>query len=148
MRIIGENIAWDDGDTVVIRFVRKRKPNEVDGEMLSDSYTYRRVNGFWPGEGQWWSDKTDFDMTKAWHEYRLRVPQMESAPQPTQTILDAPAEPLPQEFWYLYDDDRGEHEDAVFADELTALRHAVERGMKAEKRTWGPLVVNRFGEDG
>lgn len=84
MKIIGENVAWEDGDTVVIRFVRKRDPNETDGEMLSDSYTYRREDGFWPGEGQWWSDKTDFDMTKAWHEYRLRVPQMESAPQPTQ----------------------------------------------------------------
>jgi len=80
MKFDGEHPVWEDGDVVVVRFVRKRKPNEKDGEMLSDPYTYTRKAGFWPGDGGFWSDHTDYTMTTAWHEFRLQMMEMTAAP--------------------------------------------------------------------
>ena len=86
--ITGDKPIWEDGDVVSIRFEHKKKPNEKDGLLLSDSYTYIRKDGYWPGEAEWSSHDDDV-MTKAWFDYRAKVMVMIDGPKwPVQVGLD------------------------------------------------------------
>lgn len=93
MKLVNDQPVWEDGDCVTIRFKHKRKVNE-DGELLSDTYTYVRRDGYWPGDSGYWSNHDDDEMTVAWNEYRLATMTMVAGPNPPLTGYDDSVEEM------------------------------------------------------
>ena len=147
--------CWHDGDVVRIQFKRKRTND------LSKEYEYVRRDGYWPGEAGWWSNKTDAEMTEAWHEGRLGALAMTAAPEPGPSWPSQHIEPGVNGVWVAYHrldsaDLRVPSDDFVvdgcvlFLDELAAYRYA------ATKRparwtvgfvTWGTPVAETYPAD-
>jgi hypothetical protein len=118
--------CWHDGDVVRIQFKRKRTSD------LSKEYEYTRVDGYWPGEAAWWSNKTDAEMTEAWHENRLSILEMTAAPEPS-TWPNQHIEPGVNGIWVAYTPraDGVLTSCAVFLEEIEARRWADVEGRQA-----------------
>jgi hypothetical protein len=121
--------VWEAGDVVDVIFRRQ------DGTTNGQYYRYTRDDTHWPGvQRGGWSDRYDADIDALFMTGDARV-ICENVDMPYDLTIP---EPLPQEFWLCWDES-GHRAGAVFAEEIEALRWAVEHDQKVMKKGWGEL---------